>query len=46
MMLQASSLQVFKNETPSQNLSCEICKISKNTYFEEHLQATTSRGLL
>ena len=27
---------------PIQVFSCKICKIFKNTYFEEHLEATTS----
>ena len=25
-------------------LSCEICKIFKNNYFEEHLRTTASNG--
>ena len=29
-------------ETPTQMFSCEICKVFKNTYFEEHLQMTAS----
>ena len=27
----------FLKETPTQNVSCEFCKIFKNSYFEEHL---------
>ena len=27
---------------PVQVFSCKICKIFKDTYFEEHLEATTS----
>ena len=27
-------------------LFCEVCETSKNTYFEEHLQATASGGVL
>ena len=46
MTLQASSLQVFEKETPTQVLSCEICETSKNTYFEDLLQATASGGVL
>ena len=46
MVLQASSLQVFYKETPTQVFSCEVCKTSKNTYFEEYLQATASGGVL
>ena len=26
----------YQKETPTQIFSCEICKIFKNTYFEEH----------
>ena len=29
-------------KTPTQVFSSEICKILKNTYFEEHLRTTTS----
>ena len=46
MTLQASSLKVFQKETRTQVLSCEVCDASKNTYFEEHLQATASGGVL
>ena len=46
MKLQALSLQVFEKETPAQVLSCEVCETSKNTYFEEHLQAIASGGFL
>ena len=28
--------------TPAQVFSCEICKIFKNTYFDEHLRTTAS----
>ena len=28
--------------TPAQVFSCEICKILKKTYFEEHLRKTAS----
>ena len=45
MKLQAFSLQVFKKEAPTQVLSCEVCETFKNTYFEEHLQATASGGV-
>ena len=32
------NLQVFSlKETPAQVLSCEYCRIFKNTYFEKHL---------
>ena len=30
-------------QTPSQVFSCEICEISKNTYFGEHLQIAVSK---
>ena len=46
MKLQAFSLQVFLKETPTQVLSCEVCKTFKITYFEEHLQTTASGGVL
>ena len=46
MKLQAFSLQVFQKETPTQVLSCEVCKTFKDTYFEEYLQTTTSGGVL
>ena len=46
MKLQAFSLQVFFKKTPTQVLSCEVCKTFKNTYFEEHLQMTASGGVL
>ena len=46
MKLQAFSLQVFEKETPTQVLSCEVCKTFKNTYFEEYLQTTASGGVL
>ena len=36
-------LQLYKNETPIQVLSCEICEIFTNTYFAEHLQTAASR---
>ena len=35
-------LQLYQKETLTQVFSCEICKIFKNTYFEEHLRTTTS----
>ena len=33
---------LIKNETPTQVVSCEFCKIFKNTYFEENLRTATS----
>ena len=35
-----SLFSFFYKQTPTKVLSCEICWIFKNTYFEEHLQAT------
>ena len=32
----------FIKKTSTQVLSCEICEIFKNTYFEEHLQMAAS----
>ena len=32
----------FIKKTPTQVLSCEICQIFRNTYFEEHLGTTAS----
>ena len=34
----------IKKETLSQLISCEFCKISKNTNFTEHLWETASQG--
>ena len=36
------SLQLIKNETLAQVLSCEFFKIFKNTFFTQHFQATAS----
>ena len=33
---------LFKKETLAQVFSCEFCKISKNTFFTEHLLAAAS----
>ena len=33
---------LLKKETLTQVLSCEFCKISKNTFFREHLWTTAS----
>ena len=30
-------LQLYWKEAPTQMFSCEYCKISNNTYFEEHI---------
>ena len=34
---------MFLRKTPTQVLSCKICEIFKNTYFEEHLRTTASK---
>ena len=34
----------IKKETLAQAFSCELCKISKNTFFTEHLWTTASVG--
>ena len=36
----------FLKKIPTQVLSCEVCETSKNTYFEERLQATACGGVL
>ena len=33
----------IKEEAVAQMFSCEFCEISKNTFFTEHLRATTSK---
>ena len=38
--LQASARNFIKKETQAAVLSCEFCKIFKNTSFTEHLQMT------
>ena len=37
-----SALQLYQKETPTLVLSCEHCKIFKNTYFEKHLPTAAS----
>ena len=36
------STNFIKKETPAHMFSCEFCKIFKNTFSTEHLQATAS----
>ena len=36
-------LQLYYKQTLTQVLSCEICEVYKNTYFEEHLRTTASK---
>ena len=43
--LQVQGLQLYSKETPTQLFSCEICKIFKSTYVEEHLRITASESL-
>ena len=38
----ASAYNFIKKETLAQVFSCDFCKISKMTFFTEHLRATTS----
>ena len=33
---------LIKKETPSQFFSCKVCEIFKNTFFPEHILATSS----
>ena len=40
--LQAQACNFIKKETLAQVFSYEVCKISKNTFFAEHIQATAS----
>ena len=40
--LQAEVCNFIKKETLAQMFSCEICEISKNTLFIEHLRVTAS----
>ena len=42
LKLQASDCKFTKKETLAQVFSCEFCKISKNTFFTEHLRAAAS----
>ena len=37
-----ASLNFVKKETLAQVFSCEVCEVSKNTFFTEHLRATAS----
>ena len=40
--LQVLCLQFTEKQTLAQVFSCEFCKISKKTFFTEHLWVTTS----
>ena len=40
--LQAQACNYIKKESLAQVFPCEICEISKNTFFIEHLWATAS----
>ena len=37
--------EVFKKETPTRLLSCEVCETFKNTYFEENLRRAASENV-
>ena len=43
-MIEVTEIQAFRPATllkrDSQVLTCEICRIFQNTYFDEHLRAT------
>ena len=39
-----TGLRFYSKETPAQAFFCEICKVFKNTYFEEYLQTTASEN--
>ena len=41
--LQASVCNFLKKETPTQEFSCEFCKILRTPFFSEHLWTTASR---
>ena len=38
----AAGLELYQKETITQLLSCEICEIFKNAYFEDHLRTAAS----
>ena len=40
--LQPQTCSFIKKETPTLVFSCELCKICRNTYFEEHPRTATS----
>ena len=42
LKMQAEACNFIKKETLVKVLSCEFCKISKNTFFTEHLRTTVS----
>ena len=42
MKLQGLACDFIKKDTLAQVFSCEVCEISKNTFFTEHLWATAS----
>ena len=44
--LQALSCNFIKKETLAQVVACEFCKITKNTFFIEHLQATACAKMM
>ena len=42
--LQVETCNFIKKETLAEVFSCEFCEISNNTFFKEHLRATTSES--
>ena len=44
--LQAQTCNFIKKETLAQVFSYEVCKISKNTFFTEHIWATASAHVM
>ena len=43
--LQAFKPAILLNEDSNTRVSCEICKICKNTYFEVHLRTSASKDI-
>ena len=41
--LRPEACNFIKKETLAQEFSCELCEISKNTFFTEHIWTTTSK---
>ena len=42
LLNKAAGLELYQKETLTQLLSCEICEIFKNAYFEDHLRTAAS----
>ena len=45
LMKNPEACNFIKKESLAQVFSCEFCKISKNTFFAEHLSTTASRSM-